>query len=63
VVRADACEVAGVELGEYDLQTVRWLAWFEPQQAQVIADIVRRAAKAAALARSYAGEPAEDSPT
>jgi hypothetical protein len=45
-----------------------WLAQFEPQQAQVIADIVRRAAEAATLARSYVGESAqrpstEDAPT
>ena len=55
----DACKAAGVELGEYDLHTVRWLAGFEPQQAQVIADIVRRAAEAPTLARSYVREPTQ----
>jgi hypothetical protein len=39
----DACKAAGVELGEYDRHTVRWLVGFEPQQAQVIVGIVRRA--------------------
>jgi hypothetical protein len=64
----DACKTAGVELGEYGRHTLRWLAGFEPQQAQVIADLVRRTAEAATLAPSYVGEPTrhpstEDSPT
>ena len=53
-----ACEAAGVELGEYDLQTMRWLAGFEPQQAQVLADIVstnRRGSDACTLGRRRVG--------
>jgi hypothetical protein len=41
---------AGVQLGEFDGGVLAWLAGFEPQQAQVIADIVRRAAETATLA-------------
>jgi hypothetical protein len=53
----DACAGAGVQLGEFDGSVLAWLAGFEPRQAQVIADIVRRAAETATLARSYVGEP------
>jgi hypothetical protein len=41
----DACAEAGVTLGDYDLRTLVWLAGFEPQQAQVFAEIIRRSAK------------------
>jgi hypothetical protein len=41
----DACEAAGVELGEYDRRVVAWMARFEPQSCQAVAEIIRRAAK------------------
>ena len=41
-----AREAAGIELDEYDGQTLRWLAGFEPQQAQAFGEIIRRAARA-----------------
>ena len=40
-----AREAVGVERGEYDGQTLRWLAGFEPPQAQAFAEIIRRAAR------------------
>ena len=39
----DACIEAGVRLGRYDVATIDWLAGFEPQQAQVFAELIRRA--------------------
>jgi hypothetical protein len=41
----DACVEAGVRLGDHDLTTLVWLAGFEPQQPQAVAEIIRRAAK------------------
>jgi hypothetical protein len=40
-----ACRDAGVGLGRYDRQVLGWLARFEPQQTQAIADIIRRASE------------------
>lgn len=39
-----ACESAGVELGDYDHRILRWLAGFEPQTAAVVASLITRAA-------------------
>jgi hypothetical protein len=39
----DACLEAGVRLGRYDVAIIDWLAGFEPQQAQVFAELIRRA--------------------
>jgi hypothetical protein len=38
-----ACMLAGVELGDYDVRIIRWVAWFEPQSAAVIAGLITRA--------------------
>ena len=43
-VLKDACRSAGVELGEYDQSVLGWLAGFEPQSCQAVAEIIRRAA-------------------
>lgn len=40
----DACTAAGVELGDYDRQTLAWLAGWETATVQVIAGIISRAA-------------------
>lgn len=39
-----ACEAAGVELGDYDRSVIRWLGNWEPHVCQVIAGWVTRAA-------------------
>lgn len=44
-VLEEACTAAKVELGEYDRSVIVWLAGFEPQQTQVVAELIRRAAK------------------
>lgn len=42
-VLEDACHVASADLGAYDRKILAWLAGFEPQTTQVIAEIIRRA--------------------
>lgn len=37
------CAENGVRLGEFDHRILAWLAGFEPETCQVIADIIRRA--------------------
>lgn len=41
----DACEFAGVELGDQDRKTIAWLGNWEPYQCQVIAALIHRAAE------------------
>ncbi len=41
----DACSTAGVEVGDYDRRVLEWLAGWEPATVQVVADLIRRAAK------------------
>lgn len=43
----EACEAAGVELGDQDRSTIAWLGNWEPYQCQVIAGLIWRAAEAA----------------
>lgn len=42
----DACTVADVALGDYDRRVIEWLAGWEPTVVQVVADLIRRAARA-----------------
>jgi hypothetical protein len=42
----DACERAGVELGEWERGTLRWLANYETSVVAVIADLITRAHEA-----------------
>jgi hypothetical protein len=41
----EACEAAGVELGDYDRRILTWLADNEPETCAVIAGIISRAGK------------------
>lgn len=41
----DACEAAGVELGDQDRRTIAWLGNWEPYVCQVIAGLIHRAAE------------------
>lgn len=41
----NACEAAGVELGEQDRRTIAWLGNWEPHVCQVIAGLIHRAAE------------------
>lgn len=41
----EACDAAGVELGDQDRRTISWLGNWEPYQCQVIAGLIRRAAE------------------
>lgn len=40
----DACRMVGVDLGEYDVTVLRWLAGWEPQIVAAVIGIVLRAA-------------------
>jgi hypothetical protein len=42
----DACEAAGVELGDQDRATIRFLGNWEPHTCQVIAGLIERAYEA-----------------
>jgi hypothetical protein len=55
-----ACAVAGVELGDYDVRIIRWVAGFEPQSSAVIAGLITRAAvgEQDAAATAEAGDDA-----
>lgn len=39
----NACEDAGVDLGEYDRRILEWLTGWEPETVQVLVGIIRRA--------------------
>ena len=40
---ATACEQAGIDLGEYDRATLRWLCGWEPETVQVVIGLMSRA--------------------
>jgi hypothetical protein len=42
----DACDAAGVELGDQDRRTIGWLGNWEPHTCQVIAGLIERAYEA-----------------
>lgn len=42
-----ACEIAGVELGEYDHRILLWIGGWEPWVCAVIAGLIIRASQAA----------------
>lgn len=42
----DVCEQSGVELGAFDRRILSWLAGFEAETVQVIADLIVRAHEA-----------------
>jgi hypothetical protein len=42
----EACEAAGVEIGDYDRRILGWLAGYEPAMCAVVAGLVSRAHRA-----------------
>jgi hypothetical protein len=53
----DGCKAAGVELGDYDLRTLAWLARGETSTAQVVLDLI---ARAHAAGRQVSDSPSEE---
>jgi hypothetical protein len=47
----EACEAAGVDLGDYELRLFGWLSQWETGQCVALAGIIRRAAAAAGAER------------
>lgn len=49
-----ACADTGVELGAYDQRILRWLAGWEPEVAQVVIGLIRRAHQSGIDGRPWA---------